>query len=117
MVRSLIQLRDDAELATFAQAQTATDVGAVGKDGIDDALLGGRLSGLGTRGGDIANGHDADVDAGDGEVGSDTYTGHSDERVAQHGLHLAEEDFAKVLLDEAGYFVLAGGLHSVCMLM
>jgi hypothetical protein len=49
--------------------------------------------------------------AGDGEVRTYAHSGNGDERVAQHRFHFGEEDFAEVLLNETGYFVLTGGLH------
>jgi hypothetical protein len=48
---------------------------------------------------------------GDGKVRRDAHTRHSDERVAKNRLHLAEENFAQILLYETGDFILSGRLH------
>jgi hypothetical protein len=56
------------------------------------------------------------MDTGNGEVGRDAHTGDGNERIAQEGLHLTQEDVAKVLLDEAGDFLLTGTFQSETLL-
>ena len=88
VVEVVVELGDDAQLLGLAVAETATDVGGMGEDGIDDALLGGRDGILAALCRDLPDGHDADMHTGNGEVGGDADTGDGDERVAQHRLHL-----------------------------
>ena len=94
------EMGDDAQLLTFAEAEAPPQVGRVLADELEEPLFG-----------PLADNHQRDVDAGDGEVGGDAHLGDGDKRRTEDRLGLAEEDIAHILLDKAADFVLSCALH------
>lgn len=91
---------NDAQLFAFAEAETPPKVRGVLSNQCQNAL---RCT--------FADDHNGDMDAGDGEVRSDTNTCDRDERRTEDRLHLAEEDVAHVLLYQSANLILTGTLH------
>ena len=94
------KMGDDAQLLALAEAEAAPQVGGVFADELEEPLFG-----------PLADDHQRDVDAGDGEVGGDAHLGDGDKGLAKDRLGLFEEYLAHILLDEAAYLVLACALH------
>jgi hypothetical protein len=96
------EVRDDAQLFAFSEAETTAQVGSVFSYECQETLLRA-----------IAYNHDGKVYACYGEIRGDAHTCDCDKRRAKERFHLTEEDVSHVLLDEAADFILACTLHGL----